>query len=429
MKSYPAERNALVLWNHGTGWKEDDIYARYRDAERLSRRDSVRSIGNRKRFVRRAFFMPTAGEIMSIPDDTVRAICYDDTSMDFIDNHDLEKALIDARKQTGKKLDLLGMDACLMSMVEVAYQIHQCADYMVSSQEVEEGAGWPYGDILGELVKSPDMPARDLSQVIVEKFGDYHMGCTRSGGGINTQSAIDLNAIPETFSKIKALAHQIRSSFASDLYTEIAVTRAHRAAESFQGDNDYLDLRHLAQLIRDEYSGELQLGELVHDLYEHLEAGKLSGAIVDRFHGFGHPNANGLSIYFPAKRYSLYYDKQAFAHSGWNLALRQVNQIKLPKIEAIYKEIAQTKDVTCTIKTRLVTCPICGCETEIPDNLTEVGLTTATKGMRDLVLKMIEAIQEVLASPTLESNQWIDITCPNCEHTFLYNVVSGDTKR
>lgn len=34
-EGWPAERYGLVLWNHGTGWKEDDIYARYREkAER-----------------------------------------------------------------------------------------------------------------------------------------------------------------------------------------------------------------------------------------------------------------------------------------------------------------------------------------------------------------------------------------------------------
>ena len=27
MTAYPAEHFAVVLWNHGTGWKEDDIYA------------------------------------------------------------------------------------------------------------------------------------------------------------------------------------------------------------------------------------------------------------------------------------------------------------------------------------------------------------------------------------------------------------------
>jgi hypothetical protein len=27
LAAYPAEHTALILWNHGTGWKDDDIYA------------------------------------------------------------------------------------------------------------------------------------------------------------------------------------------------------------------------------------------------------------------------------------------------------------------------------------------------------------------------------------------------------------------
>src|SRR5688500_9172064 len=27
LAAYPAERTALILWNHGTGWKDADVYA------------------------------------------------------------------------------------------------------------------------------------------------------------------------------------------------------------------------------------------------------------------------------------------------------------------------------------------------------------------------------------------------------------------
>jgi len=166
IKNYPAEKYALVLWNHGTGWKEDDIYARYREAEKTVQRDNfVRGL-SRNRMLKHAFFMPTAAQIMTVQDDEVRAICYDDTSMDFLDNQDLVRAFADAEQQTGQRLPVLGMDACLMSMIEVAYQVRECADYMVGSQEVEEGTGWPYALILRELVDAPDMSPLDLSKLI-----------------------------------------------------------------------------------------------------------------------------------------------------------------------------------------------------------------------------------------------------------------------
>ena len=100
-----------------------------------------------------SLFLSTAGEIMSIQDDETRGICYDDSSMDFLDNQKLATALEKARAILGGRLSVLGMDACLMSMVEVACQVSPYADYMVGSQEVEKAYGWPYGAILQERIR------------------------------------------------------------------------------------------------------------------------------------------------------------------------------------------------------------------------------------------------------------------------------------
>jgi len=39
IKNYPAERYALILWNHGGGWADEDIYAdrRMRSIHRAAR--------------------------------------------------------------------------------------------------------------------------------------------------------------------------------------------------------------------------------------------------------------------------------------------------------------------------------------------------------------------------------------------------------
>jgi hypothetical protein len=325
---YPAERYALILWNHGTGWKEDDIFARYRErVERAIRGGETRSGSRGERLLQRALFLPTVGEIMSIEDDKTRGICYDDSSMSFLDNQALAAALHNAESQTGQRLSVLGMDACLMSMIEVGYQVRDYAEYMVGSQEVELAEGWPYNDILGDLVKTPEVSPLDLSKVIVDRFGQYYMGRGRGGGGISTQSATDLRALPETFRKVNALAELATGAFDKDVKIEIALGRAKHRVECFE-DKDFADLRHLAQLMRSEYNGTSQVTDLALDLVEHLQMGISSGPIVANFHGLGRPNANGLSIYFPSKGYSPYYDRQDFASSGWNNLVRKVNQVK-----------------------------------------------------------------------------------------------------
>lgn len=325
---YPAERYALILWNHGTGWKEDDIYARYRErVERAIRGGETRGRNRGAHLLRRVLFLSTVGEIMSIEDDKTRGICYDDSSMSFLDNQALAIALHDAESQTGQRLSVLGMDACLMSMIEVGYQVRGCTEYMVGSQEVELAEGWPYEDILKDLVKTPGMSPLALSKVIVDRFGEYYMGRGRSGGWISTQSAVDLRALPETFRKVNALAELATNAFDKDVKIEIALGRAKQRVECFE-DGDFADLRHLAQLMRSEYNGTSQVTELALDLVEHLQVGVSGGPIVANFHGLGRPNANGLSIYFPPRGYSAYYDRQEFAHGGWSKFVRKINQIK-----------------------------------------------------------------------------------------------------
>lgn len=47
---------------------------------------------------------------------------------------DLHKALSDAVTKTGRKIDLLYLDACLMGMWEVAYEVHNEVDYLLTSE-------------------------------------------------------------------------------------------------------------------------------------------------------------------------------------------------------------------------------------------------------------------------------------------------------
>src|SRR5271165_7046816 len=79
VKSYPAQRYALILWNHGSGWEpsEMDRIARsvgspgYRPGEATERSSS--RLG-------RVLFRTTLEKIFSLPSPAERAICSDDGS-------------------------------------------------------------------------------------------------------------------------------------------------------------------------------------------------------------------------------------------------------------------------------------------------------------------------------------------------------------
>ena len=325
--NYPAHRYALILWNHGTGWKEDDVYARYREKVEKAVKEGETRAGTRgARVLRNSLFIATAGDIMAIKDDETRGICYDDSSMDFLDNRKMVEALQNAELAIGHRISLLGMDACLMSMIEMAHQLRDHAEVMVGSQEVEPGEGWPYAAILRGLVAKPDMCPRELGAHIVREYGAFYIGQTRSGGGSCTQSAIDLSAMENLGIRIGKLANALAERYDVDFQTERAIGRTLKQVQRF-GDRDYIDLYDFLYCFQAEYesSGELKID--IEALRKSLEQTTPGSPIISNFAGLARPGAHGLSVYFPDQGCSQYYDDVEMAGMGWKGLICKQNQV------------------------------------------------------------------------------------------------------
>ncbi len=109
-------------------------------------------------------FASSAGQIMKIEDDRVRGLCYDDSSRDFLDNRGLQQALADGARALGReKIDVLGLDACLMCMIEVAYQVRGQVGALVGAETVMPTDLWPWEKLLAGLQAQPQMGGADLA--------------------------------------------------------------------------------------------------------------------------------------------------------------------------------------------------------------------------------------------------------------------------
>src|SRR5262245_27891382 len=120
-KKAPAERYALVIWNHGSGWDPldfDDLYSHVKSAGISPREFGVRATSQ----LGRSLFSTTLEKTLTLPNARLRAIASDDGSGHSLDTLELGEVLAKARKELGRPLDLLGMDACLMSCLEVTFQ-------------------------------------------------------------------------------------------------------------------------------------------------------------------------------------------------------------------------------------------------------------------------------------------------------------------
>jgi hypothetical protein len=330
IENYPAQHYAVILWNHGTGWKEDDIYAfaRNRSVQLKASDDEVRSLSRNTR-LSSAFFLSSILEVMQLEDGESRAIAFDDSSLDFLDNAKLQQAFREAEAQTGQKVSVIGMDACLMSMVEVAYQLRANANYMVASQEVEPLSGWPYRAILGSLTSNSGMTPQALAKLIVQEYGRYYEEDSRGSLPQITQSATNLTEVEKLAEAVGRLATVLRQLLAEkDFDVEKALSYAKRKVVRFK-DNDCVDLSDLLKIIRDEYAGDSTqltgfLDEAINLMTLDIEP-KLVVANVTS--GLRLSRVQGLSIYSPFKGYSKFYDRSDFASCGWAEFLRVHNDI------------------------------------------------------------------------------------------------------
>ncbi|MGH8081678.1 MAG: clostripain-related cysteine peptidase [Lysobacter sp.] len=146
-ENYPAKRTMLVIWNHGQG------------------------------------FRAAPGKA------THRSVSFDDESGNALYNADVAAAIKTALGE-GKKLDIVSFDACLMAMIEPAYELRDRANFLVGSEELEPGEGWDYG-FLANLAKQPATTnAEGLGKFVVDSYKNYY---TNSPSGHTTLSSIDLS--------------------------------------------------------------------------------------------------------------------------------------------------------------------------------------------------------------------------------------------
>ncbi len=260
IQKYPAQRYMLVLWNHGGGFR-------------------------------------SATE--------ARDICWDyNFGLDRITMPQLEESLSFIDGQLGQKIDILGMDACFMSMVEVAYQIKDYAQIMISSEASVPGDGWQYDCVLQSLVTNPNQATNQFATEIVDCYYDQY-----SGSGKNvTLSAVDLTQIDDLSNQISGLAQAVinDSSVPKNNYRNARNSSQYYTGVGFE----YIDLKHFVnQLLA--YTNNSSVINIANNIDQSMDLGNT--IISNTYSGEDVNNSHGLSIYFPYYSYDSYYNNSNFA--------------------------------------------------------------------------------------------------------------------
>jgi len=305
VKQYPAKHYLLVLWNHGQGWDDTDIYAdeRFRSLRRLT-------TGR----IRHSLFHSTVKRALERAkrDVTYRAILLDDDAKDFLDNQEMKQVLAKTKKLLKHNLDILGMDACLMSMAEVGYQAHVSTDFTVGSEETEPGEGWPYNTILSALAKNPAMTPRDLSSLIVEK---YLASYTPSDGV--TCSACDLSKADALATAVAGLANALKASL-SDHAALQRILSIRTQVQSYEV-TDNVDLVDFCSLMTKSGASPA----IATACQNVIQAVQSSYVVTQGYKGGNMKDSNGVAIYFPTQAVSPLYGGLDFSKkTGWDNFLK-----------------------------------------------------------------------------------------------------------
>ena len=320
--NYPADHYLVVLWNHGAGWDDANLYQGdvfsgatppvSRKNQPIATRGAVDgakpiTFGQARAAIsrtRRALFSSTVEAAVK-----QRAIAFDDQAQDFLDNIELKKVLANIKKKLKRRIDIIGMDACLMSMAEVAYQIRDTADFSVGSEETEPGDGWPYDRILKALAAKPEMVPEELSKTIVSQY----IASYKSTENV-TQSAMRLEALTPLTVAVDGLAKAL---------TKILTVAASRAAlinaraqvqEYSRPYDDYCDLLDLCELIDKGVNNAA-----VKTACAAVKQAAAAAIVASGCKGAAMANSHGVSIYFPKRKISPLYKTLDFTkQSKWD---------------------------------------------------------------------------------------------------------------
>lgn len=239
--------------------------------------------------------------------------CYDDDAGDFLDNIEMKNVLAAAKKAAGHKINILGMDACLMSMAEVACQVHSSVSYTVGSEQTEPLDGWPYHTLLAELAKNPTMPTKDFSAVIVNKYIASYPPSEAV-----TQSACDLAKSNALTKAIKELA-AVLSAELDNSVVRLALMQARAQVQSYEVQEN-IDLVDFCKLLTDNSALDNVLKATGRKVIDAVAAMVVQSGCK----GASVKNSYGVAIYFPTISISPLYAKLDFTKkTGWGAFLNK----------------------------------------------------------------------------------------------------------
>jgi hypothetical protein len=285
---YPAQRYAVVIWNHGQGYR---LMATEPGTKHVVRKQTLR-------------------EAEARPTPTHRAVSQDSDTGSIIFNTDVRTSLAAA---FGDELKLIGFDACLMAMLETAYELKDVAPRIVASEELEPGHGWNYTTLAQAIVAKPSSDEDGLAAMIVGSYRDNYRD-----GDNTTLSTVRSDRIAAVASELSTLSSLLLADTQA-LFPVVKAARAQRGAYNTPDNPVSIDLIGFLDALDSELQAKAPESPAVLQTRKTRAAAK--AAVIEayaskrRAEPFG---SYGLAIYFPLSKRAFYNDPWSEGYSRKN---------------------------------------------------------------------------------------------------------------
>lgn len=240
MENYDTDMYSLILWNHGggpvVGYGIDENY----------------------------------DDILSLPE--------------------MQSALEESVGKSGKKLEWIGFDACLMSSLEVCDVLEPYVNYLISSQETEPGWGWNY-EFLSSL-SEPDMNGANLGKQIIDsymEYGEMIFDLRPSYYADLTLSCLDLTKYNQVEDSFNAFFDETHKALSTETFPQ-TVRNRDRVKEfgGFSSSFNY-NLADAVDLVNNLSSNDSKADDTVIEALDNMTVYMRSNV----------ENANGVSVCYP----------------------------------------------------------------------------------------------------------------------------------
>ena len=262
LTEYPAEKTALILWNHGGG---------------------------------------------------LQGVCFDEKTNDGLTATEVTRA-VDAALKTcdmeGQKLEWIGYDACLMAVQDIAELNSHYFNYMVSSQQLEAGEGWEYFSWVDDLYAKKSTP--EILEQICDSFIAYN---DAYGPEYNDQTLAyyDLSKAPEYLSAWNDMTDQLNCCMST--YTKNAFRSLMNSCHAFGDDAAYayglVDIKDFLDKLsaHSTFASSLDLTRMYAALDDLIPYAKIGG---------GAGSACGLSMYWTISDYTSYFNQYDYSVTNFD---------------------------------------------------------------------------------------------------------------